>query len=205
MDNATATAVEIVDGCDYAGISLILKGRRVKSVAPTDEIVVRADQLQHETGEGPCLQSVSEHETVYAPDLRDDPRWPEWAPRAVAELGIRSALVMRLFVGPDSFGALNLFSTTPNAFKSVDRVSAHALAAHVAVAMTAAQDHQDMDSALISRTTIGQAEGMLMQALSISGDQAFAALVRVSQARNIKLHEIAADIVRNGIRPELFE
>lgn len=51
---------------------------------------------------------------------------------------------------------------------------------------------------------IGQAEGMLMQGLRITPDQAFAALVRVSQARNTKLHVIALDIVKNGIQPELF-
>lgn len=53
-------------------------------------------------------------------------------------------------------------------------------------------------------TVIGQAEGMLMQALQITPAQAFAVLVRLSQSKNIKLHLVASDIVSRGIRPELF-
>ncbi|MBC7632261.1 ANTAR domain-containing protein [Aeromicrobium sp.] len=54
------------------------------------------------------------------------------------------------------------------------------------------------------RTVMGQAEGMLMQALQITPAQAFAVLVRLSQSKNIKLHLVASDIVSRGIRPELF-
>lgn len=204
LGHATATALTIVEGCDHAGISLVVNRREIKTVAETDEIVTRADKLQYELGEGPCLQSIWEHETVYSPDLRTEQRWPLWAPQVAEELGIRSVLALQLFVGPDSLGALNLFSNTPQAFMGADRASALALAAHIAVAMNSAQDLENMDSALTNRTVIGQAEGILMQAFGIPANQAFATLVRVSQARNIKLHVVAAEIVDRGIRPELF-
>lgn len=205
LDNGTSAAVSIIDGCDYAGISLVRRRSTVETVAPTDRIVVQADQLQYETGEGPCLQSIDEHETVYARNLLNEPRWPKWAPRVADELGIRSVLAVQLFVGPNVLGALNLFSETRDAFDSADRASALTLAAHIAVAMTAAQSQEHLDSALANRTVIGQAEGMLMQALGLTPVQAFAALTRVSQNRNVKLHLIAADIVNNGIRAEVFD
>lgn len=203
LENATATAMSIVEGCDHAGISMVVK-RRVEPVAATDDTIVLADALQHELAEGPCLQSIADHETVYSRDLRTEPRWPRWAPRVADELGLRSALAVQLFVGPTALGALNLFSDTPDAFSPADRATAVALAAHIAVAMCAAQDQQEMDSALIHRTVIGQAEGMLMQALDVSPERAFAVLIRVSQARNTKLHLVAAGIVKNGIRAELL-
>jgi GAF domain-containing protein len=131
-------------------------------------------------------------------------RWPQWSQRAAEQLGIRSVLSLQLFVGPKTFGSLDLYSTSPGAFRLEDRVSALSLAAHVAVALVAAQERETMESALITRTTIGQAEGMLMQHLGIKPDQAFSTLVRLSQTRNIKLHQVAADIVTHGIRPELF-
>lgn len=205
IDEATATALAIVTNCDHAGIAVVSKGGKVETVAPTDKTAVRADQLQYDVRDGPCLQSIREQETVYSDDLRIEQRRPRWAAVAFAELGIRSSLSLQLFVGPDSMGSLNLYSQTPQAFATVDRLSALALASHIAVAMTAAKDKDHFESALAHRTVIGQAEGMLMQALQITPAQAFAALVRVSQSKNIKLHQVAADIVSRGIRAELFD
>ncbi|MTB87757.1 GAF and ANTAR domain-containing protein [Aeromicrobium senzhongii] len=205
IEEATATALAIVTNCDHAGIAVVSKGRKIETVAPTDKTVIRADQLQYDVNDGPCLQSIREQETVYSDDLRVDTRWPRWAAEATTELGIRSILSLQLFVGPDSMGSLNLYSQSPQAFGTVDRVSALALASHIAVAMTAAKDKDNFESALTHRTVIGQAEGMLMQALQITPAQAFAALVRVSQSKNIKLHVVASDIVSRGIRAELFD
>jgi hypothetical protein len=204
---ATTTALSLIEGCDHAGVSLVLKGkgRRIETVAPTDEIAVQAARLQYELGEGPCLQSIDGEESVYAPDLRAEGRWPQWARAVSEELGIRSILSLQLFVGPAALGSLNLYSDRAHAYDADDHVAALALAAHVAVAMSAAQDRENFDSAIAHRTVIGQAEGMLIQALKLSPDEAFAALVRVSQHQNRKLHLIAADLVHGGFRPELFD
>lgn len=204
LEAATATALDIVGGCDHAGISLITGRKKVSTLASTDDVVVRADVLQYEAGEGPCLQSMFEDEVVLANDLDEEKRWPTWTPRVRDELDIRSVLGLQLFVGTDTLGALNLYSDRAHAFDPADRVSALALAAHISVALVAAKEHDGMVSALVHRTVIGQAQGMMMQALKITPDRAFAALTRVSQNRNEKLHVVAADIVAHGIRPELF-
>lgn len=203
LENACKTALEIVGRCDYAGISLVVKGSTIDTVTATDGVVDRAYELQNETGEGPCMQTVLEHETVYAPDLQAEERWPLWSSKAVEELDIRSVLSLQLFVGPKTFGSLDLFSTTPDAFRLDDRMSALALAAHVAVAMTAAQDRQGMESALLTRSVIGRAEGRLMERLDLTANEAFAALVRASQTRNVKLLDVASDVVENGVGSEL--
>jgi transcriptional regulator with GAF, ATPase, and Fis domain len=204
LENAIATALRIVDRCDHAGISLVVKGSVVDTVTASDSTVERAYELQTKTGEGPCLQTLREHETVYSPDLRSEERWPLWSHKVVEELGVCSVLSLQLFVGSKTFGSLDLFSNTPDAFRLDDRVSALALAAHVAVAMTAAQDRQGMESALLTRTVIGQAEGRLIERLGLTPDQAFAALVRASQTTNTRLTDVAAEIVENGVRIELF-
>lgn len=205
LDSAVATAVEIVDGCDHAGISLVRKRGRIETVAGTDDVVTRANELQLEANEGPCLQSNQDEDTVYVRDLRIESRWSKWSARAADELGIRSALVLQLHVGPKSLGCLALYSDGVDAFRSESRMSALALAAHVAVAVRQAQGEEDSESAVAGRTVIGQAEGMLMQKYGLTPDQAFAALVRLSQSGNTKLSAIAAEIVRDGIQPSLFE
>lgn len=205
LETATATALDIVGGCDHAGISLVTGRKKVSTLASTDDVVVQADVLQYEAGEGPCLQSMFEDEIVLADDLNLEKRWPTWTPRARDELNIHSVLGLQLFVGTDTLGALNLYSDRTFAFDPDDRVSALALATHISVALIAAKEHEGMVSALVHRTVIGQAQGMMTQALKITPDRAFAALTRVSQRRNQRLHVIATDIVENGIRPELFD
>ncbi|WP_313404476.1 GAF and ANTAR domain-containing protein [Aeromicrobium sp.] len=198
LQRAVAGAVELVDGCEHAGISVVEKRRVVETAAATDDLVRRGDQLQYELDEGPCLQSIHEQETVQSDDLTTEDRWPVWSRRAADELGVRSMLSVQLFVTHDTLGALNLYSSAVAAFTEDSRESALALAAHVAVAMLAAQEHDNYESALAHRTVIGQAQGILMERYQLTPDQAFATLVRVSQAQNRKLRNIALDLARNA-------
>ena len=64
---------------------------------------------------------------------------------------------------------------------------------------TAAHDHEvdGLQQALESRDRIGQAKGVIMAALHCSADEAFALLVKQSQAENRKLTDVAADITAN--------
>ncbi|MBA4609557.1 GAF and ANTAR domain-containing protein [Aeromicrobium sp. Marseille-Q0843] len=198
LERAVAGAVELVEGCDHAGISVVERRRVVETAAATDDLVRRGDQLQYELNEGPCLQSIREQETVQSDDLTTEDRWPTWSRRAADELGVRSMLSVQLFVSEDSLGALNLYSGTVGAFTADSRETALALAAHVAVAMLAAQEHENYESALAHRTVIGQAQGILMERYQLTPDQAFATLARVSQAQNRKLRHIALDLTRNA-------
>ena len=59
----------------------------------------------------------------------------------------------------------------------------------------------DAQTALISRGDIGVAKGILMERFSLSEEQAFSVLQRVSAAENVKLREIAADLIRTGVLP----
>lgn len=204
MHDASATAVALLPGCDHASLSLLGRRRRFDNVAATSDLATSADDLQVELKQGPCVQAASQQETVHSPDLRAEARWPEWTSTVAVDLGLGSVLSLNLYVDDRALGALNLYSNRAEAFPVDDRASARALSAHVAVAVAAAQHAETIDAALVHRTVIGQAEGMMMQALGLTPDQAFAALVRVSQARNVKLNAVAADIVAHGIRTEMF-
>lgn len=54
-------AVDHVPGAEYAGISLVERGRQVRTVASTDQVVVTIDEVQYRTGQGPCLDAIAEH------------------------------------------------------------------------------------------------------------------------------------------------
>jgi AmiR/NasT family two-component response regulator len=111
------------------------------------------------------------------------------------ELGLHSSMSFRLFVSGDTLGSMNLYSQKVAAFATDDIHEGVALAAHVAVALAGAQQVENMNIALQGRTIIGQAEGILMERFSLTSEQAFKVLTRLSQDNNVKLRQIADKIV----------
>ena len=193
LDMAVEVAVRNVDACDGAGISWVRRKRDIETRAATSDMVRDGDRLQYETGEGPCLDAIWEKRTVLSPRLRDDPRWPTWGPRVVAETGVESMLAFQLFTRADTLGALNLYSYSR--FDEDDVDIGLALAAHVAIAVTAAAEAEQLVAALDTRTVIGQATGMLMERMDLDARVAFSVLARLSQQSNTKLHDVATTIV----------
>ena len=112
-----------------------------------------------------------------------------------------SIVSYRLFTTKDTLGALNLYSRKTNAFDTDDIYNGQALAAHVAVALSASQHVEQLELAISTRTVIGRAEGILMERFDLSADKAFAVLRRVSQRRNVKLNQVAAELVRTRETP----
>jgi GAF domain-containing protein len=201
LEKAVALAVELINGCDEAGVSLVYAKRRIDTPAATSENVRRGDALQYELNEGPCLDAIWDEETVSSPDLANEDRWPTWGPRVVEELGIRSMLCFQLFTDGSSLGALNLYSHEVEAFKDADGIEGLALASHVSVALAAAQEIETLHSAVEARTAIGQAEGILMERFDLLPHQAFAVLRRVSQETNTRLHAVAVELVTSRRTP----
>ena len=186
-------AVETIDGCDYAGMTIV-QGKKVSTPASTTNVPTDVDAIQIETGEGPCLDAIRDHQMFQTDDLLEEERWPKFARRAVEETGVRSMLSFRLFVAEDTLGALNLYSKRTAAFDDDDRVVGSVFAAHASVALSTAQHEQQMADALQSRDTIGQAKGILMARQGVTADQAFDMLRRGSQRLNIKLRELAQKV-----------
>lgn len=200
LDKVVLVATEIVERCDLVGISVV-DPDGIDTPAGSDEALNRLDELQFSLKEGPCFDALRTQETVYSRDLATDARWPRWGPRVASEIGVRSIASYRLFTTADTLGALNLYSRTEDAFDGDDLYSGLALAAHVAVALAASQNVEHLEMALSTRTVIGQAEGILMERFDIPPDTAFAVLRRVSQRRNVKLNQVADEVVRTRETP----
>ena len=206
LESAVALATETIDGCDFAGVSIVHRKRQIDTPALTDEIVRRGDELQYELQQGPCLDAIWEQDTIRSPNLAEEKRWPEWAPRMAEELGVCSMLCLRLYTSADTLGGLNPYSSRIAAFDDDDVNTATFLAANIAVALAESQQAEQMHNAIWNRTVIGQAQGILMERFGMDPDRAFGVLRRVSQASNIKLNQVAAELVRTrrtpgGVRP----
>ena len=192
--------LRIVPGAQEGSITLVTGRRRVRSQAASNPLCERVDAVQEEVGDGPCLETAFEQHTVLVPDLATDPRWPRFSTRAAA-LGVRSMLSFQLYVEGDNLGALNLFSRSVGAFDDRSVLVGELFAAHAAVAYSAVQRESALERALASREVVGQAQGILMERSRLNADQAFAALQRASQQRNVKLAEVARRLVETGDLP----
>ncbi len=196
LEKSIHFAVELIDGCDECAITLVRRGTALETPVSTGDLPKRGDALQYELDEGPCIDAVWEHEVVISADLAQEKRWPTWGPRVVAELGARSMMCIRLFANEQTLGALNMYSLKVHAFaEHSDQAVGQALAAHVAVAFAAAEKIEGLNTALVNRTIIGQAEGILMERFGISGERAFQVLRRVSSHTNLKLHRVANQLI----------
>lgn len=192
-------AHEFVDGCDAATLMITHAGG-ISTPAASSTDARRADEAQLRTGEGPCLSAMRQHTTVVIDDITTEDRWPSWR-EDVSGLGWRSMFGLRLFVEEDTLGALDLYSWRAHSFDDEARLLARVFASHASVAMKAAISERGLRAALRTRDVIGQAKGVLMERERLSGRQAFDRLRQLSNHHNIKLVELAQDIVETGELP----
>lgn len=201
-------AVEVVDGCDHASLMLVTDARG-RTAAASDEVARTGDAIELELGDGPCLEVLrpDEPDLHLCSDLTSPNRWPALAARLTAETPVRGMGGFRLRTGSERLGALNLFSSTPGALDDTSMAQAAVLAAFASVAVQAAQRGEEAETlraGLQSNRTIGTALGLLMQTHDLSDAEAFGVLSRLSQQMNIKLSQLAGEVIeqhRRGIAP----
>ena len=196
----TAAAVEVLPHVQQSSITIRHTDGTLRTVAPTDDRLLRIDAQQYELQEGPCYVAATHEQQVISSDLAADERFPRYGAVAVAE-GVRAQIGVRLFNGPTSQGALNLYSGQVGAFDDLGSLSA--LFAHQAgQAIGYAQEIDGLAQAVRTRTTIGQAVGIVMERYQLNDERAFAFLQRLSSHRNVKLRVVAQELVADvGDRP----
>lgn len=203
LDRTLAFALSAL-GCEMAGVMLTSSGN-LQSAGVTSPTVRLLDQLQMELGEGPCLSAIREHDNFRIDDTSIDPRWPKWGPEA-ARIGIRSVLSTRMSgLERPVVGSVNLYARRIEAFGPDEVEIAGVVTRHATTAFLKARQSSATDRALQTRTTIGQAEGILMERFAIDADAAFSVLRRYSQDLNVPVRDIARQLVEGRRLPPVAE
>lgn len=187
-------ARSVVPDIDHAGVMLAGRRGRIRVEVATDALAGDLDQLQiaHRRGPGPCAM---EHGRIMIVDrIQNERRWPEYT-RAAAAHGVRSQLALRLDVDERTHGAINLYCTSRESLPQQSLRAAWLYATHAGWALGHVRLRQNLEAVLDSRHVIGTACGLVMQRYRLDHDNALAYLTRVSQARNVKLRELALDLV----------
>ena len=197
LTDVTTAAVQLIPGADLAGVLLVKKGGEFESLADTEDLAGQLDKLQHDYGEGPCADAALKQTIVRTDDLREEPRWPKYAPAAV-QLGVLSSLSFKLYTAERTAGALNLFSFTAGVWDTEAETIGSVFAAHAAAAIMAGRYGEQMQSALSTRDRIGQAKGIIMERYGVDDVRAFELLRRLSQESQSKLVGIAHRVIETS-------
>ncbi|MDT7803469.1 MAG: hypothetical protein QOI78_6902 [Actinomycetota bacterium] len=195
--------VHAVPDAELASITLLRDGAPYTAAATGDR-AHRIDQAQYEAGQGPCLEAARTGELQRVEVTEAAQRWPEFT-AAAGESAVLGYLSTPLFIDCEYHGSLNLYDTGGNSFGALDAalLELYTTAAEAALRSarrrrTARETTTQLTAALTSRAVIDQAKGILMALHRVSADDAFELLVKASQERNVKLREVARQLVTSA-------
>jgi GAF domain-containing protein len=183
----------------------MMRGDRPSTAVQTDPEVEPLDTAQYQGAGGPCLEAFATRQIIRLDVVKEKGgRWPEFS-EAALDAGVVSVLAVPLTVGRSAVGALNLFSKTTSGFSQADEETAGLFSEQAAVACANAEVYwrthsltENLREALESRDVIGQAKGILMVRRGCTSEAAFEALRKTSMRRNVKLRDIADEVVYTG-------
>src|SRR5690348_827528 len=193
-------AARLGSGGLSCGMTMQPSGQPV-TVACSDQVAARVDEVQYELDDGPCLHAIRDGRIVRIEDTAEKAHWPEFEAQAASH-GIRSCLALPLNADGRPVGALNLYAREASAFCPAEARLAEnfaedasgALSLAIRLASRAALIEQ-LRSSLASRGIIDQALGIIMAREHCTQDRAFAILRSASQNGNVKLRDIARAVV----------
>lgn len=189
--------------CDMASVTMVTSGRANTPVV-TEPLAGDLDSVQYRSRRGPCLEAYQAARVVREKISENAERWPEFT-TAAAEAGVQSVLAVPLVANSHAIGALNLYSKSSTGYDETSEETALLFSEQAAVACANAEVYwrtftltENLREALESRDVIGQAKGILMARRNCTSEAAFEALRAGSQRRNIKLRELAEQVVYLG-------
>jgi len=195
------TAPRVVAGCDHASL-MLARGDGYETAAASDEVARHIDSLERELGEGPCVDAIDDEAGQIDTDISTHSTWPKLAERVLAETPVRGMAGYRIVIEGRKIGALNLFSDTPGALETGGDEGV-VLAAFASIALGSVANRERAESlrrGLESNREVGKAIGLLMAAHEIGSVEAFELLRRASNDMNMKLTEVAREVIQNAER-----
>ncbi|PRY53996.1 GAF domain-containing protein [Knoellia remsis] len=207
LDRLVNAARKHIDGCDEVGVTLLVDGRP-STAAYTTVTTLEIDAIQYQLDEGPCLEAARERHEVIASLSEGDDRWPRFT-EAVRRDGMKSLMAFPLVSGGESVGALNLYGKEEDAFEHFEISLARTTSQRAADALVSVL-HLDgaqrlagqLEQAMASRASIEQAKGVLMALRGIDEHEAFEWLRQVSQNRNVKVRDLAEQVISGVMKQD---
>ena len=182
----------------------LVENDKPRTVVMTGGWALLLDERQYERDTGPCVDAARSGQVMLVTDMASETRWGSYG-QVASESGCRSSLSTPLPLLQQVTGALNICSSHLDSFDEDSVALAARVASYAATPIVNAHVYTDatrpaaqLQEAMLSRGTIDQAKGILMERHKITGDAAFTLLRLTSQKLNIKLRDVAQHLVTTG-------
>ena len=199
LNKLAELAARQVPACAGAHAAVWHGGDVISTAATHPDLAELAD-LQLATGQGPLIAAADTGLAVSCPDTLEEGRWPDYADAALRR-GVRCSvhLVREL---PGGALVLSLFGVRPGVLDAQSNPVAAMVAAFGGAMLANATAYQQaqraasqLQDALVARSVVDQAKGILMHALGCDAAEALRRLRQQSQRRHVKVTEVAAEVV----------
>lgn len=203
LTSVARVATASMPGIAGASIRLVEAGR-ADVLAASDAVVHALEQWQQELGEGPTVSALREDAAAGSDSLGGERRWPRFGPRA-GRGGVHSMLALPLRAELP-LGTITLYSTSKTAFNTVLSRTAQSFAESAAAVVRNAHalDRAGRLAASAQWTAgegavVQRAVGILMSRRGLDAEDALKSLRELSQRQNVKLVELAAQLVNDAV------
>ena len=201
LQSILALALRSIPGCDAASVTVLDGREQPETIAATDEATYELDRRQYLLNDGPCMDAARRQQVNRWSLHEAEQRWPEFTGLA-ERVGLQSYLSAGLGLAGRRLGALNLSSRDKDGFSQLDEdfialftVPTAAAIVTVGRYLEARELAAQLEQGLQSRAVIDQAIGIVMAESRCDAGEAFATLTRASNNRNMKLRDLATEIV----------
>lgn len=191
-----------------ASVSTLGELLGTQTMAASDPLAARLDEIQFDAGEGPCWDALRLRRPVLLPDLRNDcgRSWLIFA-QAVLSEGVAAVFAFPLLVGPLEIGAVDMYSRRPltletsqteKAVELADATARQILRGALDGVCGSGDDYRE-DDRPYSRKIVHQATGMVLVQLGISADDARMVIQAHAFTSDRSMMEVARDVLDRRI------
>jgi len=206
-DDLAGSLVRLLDDCcrllgaQAAGLLALAPDNSLELLSATSHASAELELYQIQLSEGPCLEAIKLSRPTGAESIEEIcRRWPGFG-AAAAEAGIGSLQALPMLWHGRVIGGLNIFRTQPGQFTIAELELCQAftdVATITIVArqeLTAAEVVSRVHEALLGRTIIEQAKGVLAYQQGTDMATAYDTLKRDAQEQQRTLSEHAARVI----------
>lgn len=195
-----------LDALPVTGVAVSVFGGSMEetTVAASDALSAKLDDLQFELGEGPRWEALRIRKPVLIPRVRrfDHGSWPVFA-KTLLETEVEALFVFPLAVGAIDTGVVELYSTEPGGLSRSEHTTALALAESAGWSLlrriltlgTPDGIGPDRDGSPLSRREIHQATGMVLAQTGSTATEALMLLRAYAFSHGRSLRATAGDVV----------
>ena len=202
LEEVAALAQRALRETPEASVTL-LTDDQARTAAFSGQVALQLDERQYDQGYGPCLDAAVSGGAIHLTIDDPDSPYPDFR-RLAHQHGVTHSLSVGLPAAGRTGGALNLYTKTGQPFTDDSTRIAGTFAGFAGILLTtvghgddAADAAAQLQKALQSRAVISQAQGILIAQQHCSPEEAFAALLRLSERTGIRLQQAAQALINH--------